>query len=154
DPAHTALRVVASSDHTCVSTLSHSLYRHEHVLPDIEVDTFRACRAQRIEGGGFDPRFDPYLYHLGGHSRFKDRLFVPLVLVRREADCRVCQDFCLWRQHGSDWVPTVPPGYQLQVIGTVSVHRQELGSVALVSETLHRVTRMAPAVHAASLPGL
>jgi len=155
DPAHTTLRAVAASDCTSVYTLNHSLAVHPGVWPDIEVDIFTKAQAERLVGGGWDPRFNRHLYDTLHHERFLDRLFIPLVLPRNREDCSIHQEVCTWEKKGERWVPSVPAGYQLQTIGNVSVSRYVTGSEDDVRDAIQFCTRVAATrVHNASLAGL
>jgi hypothetical protein len=127
-------------------------------LHDIVVDVLKHRTAERIQGGVWDPRYDAGLWGEADHRRFKDRLFVPLLLIR-DAKGAPVSDECNWELTSSSasetWTPSLSDRtYTMEAIGTLSLSNCGRLPAASVKAALRLSTSIARRVFAVTLQGV
>lgn len=159
-PDTNSLEAVAGAGDT--PPFFHNLRRgmpKDPALHDIVVDAMKRRQAERILRGRKDERYDSYLWDLEGHSRFQDRLFVPLLLPRDKSGA-LCPDQCEWVREPHDefrevWVPKVTARVaEIEAIGTLSLSNTKILEPAAIEQSLRLSTTIAEQVYGTTLQGV
>lgn len=127
---------------------------------DIQVDVFQSRRAEVI--GGWDPRFDEWIYKRYGHEKFT-RAFVPVVVALR-AQGELAEEWNESMQHsppeafGADGqnyrVELIEPaGLALEVVGTLEAGFKSRRAIHpdTLTQLLRETARWAPKIWGAEL---
>lgn len=128
------------------------------ILQDIVVRVFKEGYARRILDGKWHQGYDYYIWKEEGHDRFKDRLFVPLIVLR-SSDGTLSYGPCRWMlcaQGDSDqaWKPVEEPGLTIEPIGALSLSNTNRLPASAVKVALELSAKVALRTHGITLQGV